>query len=103
MKLGEGGEAFFVFETFEDIPEDLQTSPLISPASSPPNVSAQDLSSSIPLQEPDFLDIGTNATKQPLEAGQQISDPGMLAPVTLCLVFKLTVAKVILHRSPHHR
>lgn len=77
MKLGEGGEAFFVFETSEEIPEDLQTSPLISPATSPPNVSAQDLSSSIPLQEPDFLDIGTNATKQPLEAGKQGSDPGM--------------------------
>ncbi|KAF3140883.1 hypothetical protein TWF569_008195 [Orbilia oligospora] len=35
MKLGEGGEAFFVFETTSDIPEDLQTSPLVSPASSP--------------------------------------------------------------------
>ncbi|KAK5264826.1 lipin Ned1, partial [Exophiala xenobiotica] len=36
MKLGDGGEAFFVFETSSDIPEGLQTSPLISPASSPP-------------------------------------------------------------------
>lgn len=35
MKLGEGGEAFFVFETRENVPEALQTSPLISPASSP--------------------------------------------------------------------
>ncbi|KAF3925370.1 Lipin-3 [Dactylellina cionopaga] len=35
MKLGEGGEAFFVFETTSDIPEDLQTSPLVSPAASP--------------------------------------------------------------------
>ncbi|KAK6340287.1 hypothetical protein TWF730_002051 [Orbilia blumenaviensis] len=35
MKLGEAGEAFFVFETTSDIPEDLQTSPLVSPAASP--------------------------------------------------------------------
>ena len=35
MKLGEGGEAFFVFETSADIPEALQTSPVISPMASP--------------------------------------------------------------------
>ena len=35
MKLGEGGEAFFVFETHESVPEALQTSPLASPAASP--------------------------------------------------------------------
>lgn len=35
MKLGEGGEAFFVFETRENVPEALQTSPPVSPASSP--------------------------------------------------------------------
>jgi phosphatidate phosphatase LPIN len=32
MKLGEGGEAFFVFETSDTIPQSLQTSPLVSPA-----------------------------------------------------------------------
>lgn len=36
MKLGEEGEAFFVFETSDTIPQNLQTSPLVSPASSPP-------------------------------------------------------------------
>lgn len=36
MKLGEGGEAFFVFETTDTIPASLQTSPISSPASSPP-------------------------------------------------------------------
>ncbi|GAB7366592.1 hypothetical protein MBLNU230_g8578t1 [Neophaeotheca triangularis] len=35
MKLAEGGEAFFVFETQENVPEALQTSPLVSPATSP--------------------------------------------------------------------
>lgn len=31
MKVGETGEAFFVFETDEDVPDDLQTSPISSP------------------------------------------------------------------------
>ncbi|TIA92380.1 hypothetical protein E3P99_00680 [Wallemia hederae] len=31
MKVGDAGEAFFVFETDIDVPEDLQTSPIISP------------------------------------------------------------------------
>jgi len=35
MKLGEGGEAFFVFQTEGDIPEDMQTSPIVSPDQSP--------------------------------------------------------------------
>jgi phosphatidate phosphatase PAH1 len=33
MKVGETGEAFFVFETDGNVPEDLQTSPLSSPIS----------------------------------------------------------------------
>jgi phosphatidate phosphatase LPIN len=57
MKLGEGGEAFFVFETSDDIPEDLQTSPLVSPAFSPPLPAEESASSN--LQEPEFLDITT--------------------------------------------
>lgn len=54
MKLGEGGEAFFVFETTDDIPASLQTSPLVSPASSP-KVPSDDLESF--LQEPEYLDL----------------------------------------------
>lgn len=57
MKLGDGGEAFFVFETSDDIPEALQTSPLVSPTSSPPL--APEGSIAIGLQEPDFLDLTT--------------------------------------------
>ncbi|KAL9053823.1 MAG: hypothetical protein Q9162_004542 [Coniocarpon cinnabarinum] len=58
MKLGEGGEAFFVFETFAHVPEQLQTSPLVSPAASPParpssssstaDLEPLDLNSSVP-------------------------------------------------------
>jgi phosphatidate phosphatase LPIN len=53
MKLGEGGEAFFVFETLDDIPQSMQTSPLSSPSSSP---TFQPQASGVPdLQEPDHL------------------------------------------------
>lgn len=62
MKLGEGGEAFFVFETSDDIPESLQTSPLVSPAISPQSFSAQDTPTG-ELQEPDFLDLTTEGRK----------------------------------------
>ncbi|TVY48692.1 Nuclear elongation and deformation protein [Lachnellula occidentalis] len=61
MKLGEGGEAFFVFETSDNIPEALQTSPLVSPASSPP-LQAEGSSASN-LSEPDFLDLDTVGMK----------------------------------------
>ena len=62
MKLGEGGEAFFVFETWDDIPESLQTSPVISPATSPQSLSQQDVVAPPTLQEPEFLDLNTNVT-----------------------------------------
>ena len=61
MKLAEGGEAFFVFETSGNIPEDMQTSPPVSPASSPPlEASASNVSA---LSEPDFLDLDTSTGK----------------------------------------
>ena len=53
MKLAEGGEAFFVFETSDTIPQSLQTSPLVSPASSPPL--EPEPSSALGLQEPPLL------------------------------------------------
>ncbi|KAL9115836.1 MAG: hypothetical protein Q9227_000204 [Pyrenula ochraceoflavens] len=59
MKLGEGGEAFFIFETTENIPKALQTSPLVSPANSPPFQSTDDVSTKA-LQEPTYLDIESN-------------------------------------------
>lgn len=64
MKLGEGGDAFFVFETNEDVPEALQTSPLISPAGSP---TALGDPHGLPetLQEPEYLDISSNARRRP--------------------------------------
>ncbi|CAH7689055.1 Lipin/Ned1/Smp2-domain-containing protein [Phakopsora pachyrhizi] len=85
MKIGETGEAFFVFETdVEDLPEDLQTSPLVSPVlksaeEPPPNLNTsnrQDLES-----VPEFNDLGEshlseNSQKlnqpKPLEKKQEI-------------------------------
>lgn len=61
MKLGEGGEAFFVFETSNNIPEAMQTSPLVSPASSPPLPAEESNLSN--LSEPDFLELDITGGK----------------------------------------
>ncbi len=60
MKLGDGGEAFFVFETSDDIPEGLQTSPLVSPAASPETLSSKNAVPTTSLQEPEYLDLGAD-------------------------------------------
>ncbi|KAK4503441.1 hypothetical protein PRZ48_004356 [Zasmidium cellare] len=63
MKLGEGGEAFFVFETNENVPEALQTSPLVSPASSPELQPSPPITES--LQEPDAFDLEQGGSLRP--------------------------------------
>ncbi|KAJ5624933.1 LNS2 Lipin/Ned1/Smp2 [Penicillium lagena] len=93
MKLGEGGEAFFVFETTDDIPASLQTSPLVSPAGSPRPESEEDLPSS--LQEPEYLDLDRSNTdalsegrKTPPRLGMQQNtgrahtDLGVITPLS---------------------
>ena len=35
MKIGEAGEAFFVFETENHVPKELQTSPVTGPSTTP--------------------------------------------------------------------
>ncbi|KAK2768325.1 hypothetical protein FQN54_000178 [Arachnomyces sp. PD_36] len=62
MKLGEGGEAFFVFATTDDIPEDLQTSPLVSPTTSPKSLPEGEPDAAS-LQEPDFFDLSNDANE----------------------------------------
>ena len=56
MKLGDGGEAFFVFETTGFVPEEMQTSPLVSPSASPRQLPTVPDPAS--LQEPEYLSIG---------------------------------------------
>lgn len=60
MKLGEGGEAFFVFETTDNVPESMQTSPLVSPAASPEFRPETDTDG---LQDPDLLDLDGRNTR----------------------------------------
>ncbi|KAF2865115.1 nuclear elongation and deformation protein 1 [Massariosphaeria phaeospora] len=60
MKLGEGGEAFFVFETSENIPEELQTSPLTSPVASPEQKPIEPLADGLTDEPEDlYLDGGS--------------------------------------------
>lgn len=87
MKIGDAGEAFFVFETDEDIPENIATSPILE-ATKPGQTNAaiqrggrfgakedgeqvistdQDLPDS--SQEPDFLDL--NASDEPKDTSPQ--------------------------------
>ncbi|KAJ5161798.1 hypothetical protein N7492_007190 [Penicillium capsulatum] len=91
MKLGEGGEAFFVFETTDEIPASLQTSPLVSPAGSP-QVPEEDVVSS--LQEPEFLDLDKShgdalsegaKTPPPMPVARQLratTDLGTITPLS---------------------
>ncbi|KAI1823265.1 LNS2-domain-containing protein [Xylaria intraflava] len=73
MKLGEGGEAFFIFETSDAIPQSLQTSPLVSPESSPSIASVDRSSASNHLQEPDLLQLdGGNGRSR----GATVTRPG---------------------------
>lgn len=75
MKLGEGGEAFFVFETSDEIPASLQTSPIVSPATSPPGLTIQDLTSTTTLQEPEFLDLASDTQAPPKTDASPIGRP----------------------------
>jgi phosphatidate phosphatase LPIN len=84
MKLGEGGEAFFVFETSDTIPQSLQTSPLASPASSP-LFHADSESTSSSLQEPDLFELNAEPTKPlqrppPTVLHKPVQPDGLLTP-----------------------
>jgi phosphatidate phosphatase LPIN len=84
MKIGEAGEAFFIFETAGDVPDELITSPLLEATRSPglqgqdaqirqPGIDEgedQDAESlgQLPQSEPDFLDL--NAPSPPLTSTQ---------------------------------
>ena len=76
MKIGEAGEAFFVFETDSDVPDDLITSPLLEPTepvSTDPmslgdfgRFGARDHRDGFTEdeigQEPEFLDLNASST-----------------------------------------
>ncbi|KAF2450707.1 LNS2-domain-containing protein [Karstenula rhodostoma CBS 690.94] len=77
MKLGEGGEAFFVFETTASIPEDMQTSPLASPASSPEQKPIEEPTDPA-LLEPDLLELDGISGARRLTLQGRIPRPDLL-------------------------
>ncbi|WEW54805.1 lipin Ned1 [Emydomyces testavorans] len=94
MKLGEGGEAFFVFETADKVPESLQTSPVVSPAASPKHVPSESDIAVASLQEPEFLDLASSRPNGPIKrntkpampvAGRTTTDPCILTTVSRSL------------------
>ncbi|KNG48787.1 nuclear elongation and deformation protein 1 [Stemphylium lycopersici] len=64
MKLGEGGEAFFVFETSRSIPAEMQTSPIASPAASPEQ-KAVELPSDRAFDDPEPFDLDGSGVARP--------------------------------------
>lgn len=68
MKVGEAGEAFFVVETDEEVPEELQTSPVMSATEVSP--------APLPISFSETEDAGQkkkdelSATQQPFGEGQ---------------------------------
>ncbi|KAI0751040.1 Lipin/Ned1/Smp2-domain-containing protein [Daedaleopsis nitida] len=84
MKIGDAGEAFFVFETEEDIPENLVTSPILE-ATKPGEINAHPSetgrfgapTSPPPKdQEPEFLDLDATMEGQSREGTPPSSHPG---------------------------
>ncbi|KAI1064684.1 hypothetical protein LB507_000146 [Fusarium sp. FIESC RH6] len=87
MKLGEGGEAFFVFETTDRIPQSLQTSPLVSPASSPASSPPLNAEQSVAgLQEPEAFELDASEAKPqrppPSALYEKGNDNGLITPLS---------------------
>ncbi|PBL02970.1 LNS2-domain-containing protein [Armillaria gallica] len=69
MKIGDAGEAFFVFETDDDVPDDLITSPILQPTRPDGELTpeapdmglfgtkAESDDDELPKEEPDYLDL----------------------------------------------
>ncbi|KAA1473419.1 LNS2-domain-containing protein [Dentipellis sp. KUC8613] len=66
MKIGDAGEAFFIFETEGDVPDDLITSPLLQPTQPVP-AAPEDTGrfGAKEAPEPEFLDLNASAGTEP--------------------------------------
>ena len=94
MKVGEAGEAFFVFETDSDVPDDLITSPLLEPTQpvspDPPPAGdfgrfgtrnrSGDFTDDGLSQEPDFLDLNAPSTSLSGEALKTSASSNLAPP-----------------------
>ncbi|BFZ57507.1 lipin Ned1 [Savitreella phatthalungensis] len=88
MKLGDGGEAFFVFQTDADVPVELQTSPVVSPVGSPSPDSAANRPPSPGLQDVEPFDLnaeGSSAAGRQMRANSmdQVQRPNSSPPTDL--------------------
>lgn len=81
MKLGEGGEAFFVFETKSNVPLELQTSPLVSPETSPRTEAERPDPGN--LSEPEYLDINASDSENSGRGGRGETAPPEVRPSPL--------------------
>ncbi|KAI6152489.1 LNS2-domain-containing protein [Pisolithus tinctorius] len=72
MKIGDAGEAFFVFETEEDIPEDLVTSPLLTATSTTPQKDIPPVALDPDIPEPEFLDLDATSSEQAASHRQRV-------------------------------
>ncbi|BFZ64019.1 lipin Ned1 [Saitoella coloradoensis] len=68
MKLGEGGEAFFVFETESEVPKEWQTSPVLSAIGSPTQSQKDADEEAANMSEPDEFDLDNNSATPPATA-----------------------------------
>jgi len=117
MKIGEAGEAFFVFETDSDVPDDLITSPLLEPTQPvspdpPPSgdigrFGTKDHSGDFMQdglgQEPDFLDLNAPSTLLSGEVLKTSASSNLESPSPKPIPFpSLYPPSVLSPDHPHH-
>lgn len=117
MKVGDAGEAFFVFETDSDVPDDLITSPLLEPTQSvspdlPPagdfgrfgtrNRSGDFIDDGLG-QEPDFLDLNAASTSLSGEGLKTSASSNLESPSHKPIPFpSLHTTSALSPDHPHH-
>jgi len=117
MKVGEAGEAFFVFETDSDVPDDLITSPLLEPTqlvlSDPPPAGdfgrfgtrnrSGDFTDDELGQEPDFLDLNAPSTSLSAEVLKTSASSNLAPPSHKPIPFpSLHPPSALSPEHPHH-
>lgn len=107
MKVGDGGEVFFVFETDADVPEELLTSPVISPSSSPSwgqeeggdgepeYLALNDQSSGVPFRSPSADHLHGMGFDDDTEVGRQRASTAAPEPVPGSLRHPATISEGI--------
>jgi phosphatidate phosphatase LPIN len=101
MKIGEAGEAFFVFETDDDVPADLITSPILQPTIPDDIRPPEELDHLVGKEkeitaavEPDFLDLdaGSRNANQDIRTINEAHVPQIKyhsgQSQSLCIVFQ---------------